>query len=613
MPLNFAPASSKKSAKPTSRMSSAFVGQLRKSMEQSYIDLEPFRRKRNELIDEFVGMHYSDNGSKVEIPVNNIHTGVEIYTLLLAANNPAVTINTDVPELRSLAADWEVVTNNLIEEVGLKYRMRRWVRDAIFSVGILKTGIAVADDSYTLAGEDVPLTEAFVANVSLDDFGFDTRAKEYEKIRYAFDRYQIRMETLERMGVSKELLAQLTPATDRSTFNRGENTAADITLQTPSHGDDELHPVVNVFDVWLPFEKRVITIADDQLDEVLIDREWTGRRHGPYRLLGFSEVPDNVMPLGIAQLWRDMHQLINSLYRKLFRQASRQKINTILPEGNEEEGDMIANSNDGDILYSHDPNQVKQVMQGGIDQGNLAFAIHVDDRLNRQAGNLDALAGLGPQSETVGQDQMIRGTINAKLNKMSEVLTDQACEVAKDLSFIWWTDPVRTYEGLRPLQVPNVQLGVPIGPDLQGLSPSHRADAEKWFLFNFSVEPFSMRYRSPEERLAELDATLDRLGPYQQNLAEQGIVVDFEEYIKLRSKLTSNSDILRMIAFTNSPPESSKMRGEAPPMAPVTKRINERVNRPGGTRQGRDAAMFQSLLGKPPQQASGAAVMRPIG
>jgi hypothetical protein len=127
------------------------------------------------------------------------------------------------------------------------------------------------------------------------------------------------------------------------------------------------------------------------------------------------------------------------------------------------------------------------------------------------------------------------------------------------------------------------------------------------------VEPFSMRYRSPEERLAELDATLDRLGPYQQNLAEQGIVVDFEEYIKLRSKLTSNSDILRMIAFTNSPPESSKMRGEAPPMAPVTKRINERVNRPGGTRQGRDAAMFQSLLGKPPQQASGAAVMRPIG
>lgn len=616
MPRNFAPVPAPKWKRETSdKLSAGYIGMLRKSMEQSFIELEPFRRKRNEVIEFFSGAHYSDNGSKVERPVNNIWTATEIYTLLLAANNPQVKITSDVFELRSLAADWEVVTNKLIEEACLKKKVRRWVRDAIFSIGIMKVGLGITDESYHIDDEYIPVTAAFAENVSLDDWGFDTQATEYGQIRYAFDRYQIKLETLERLRVPGRILANIKPARpDDSTFNRGEETAADITQQGRMPLDDGLEPVANVFDVWLPSQAKIITILDDALDEPLREVEWTGRRHGMYRLLGFSEVPDNVMPLGMAQQIRDLDEGVNDLYRKLFRQARRQKIVTLVQRGEEDDGDAVASSSDGEISYVDDPKNVQQVAYGGIDQGNLAFTMHLDDRLSRQAGNLDAMAGLGPQAETATQDQMIHGTVNAKLNKMSEILTDATCELVMDLHFLWWTDPERIYEGVRPLQVPNMNIGVPIGPDLQGLTPEHRADVERWFRFNTKVEPFSMRYVSPEERLQQLDDTLDRLGPYLPLAMEQGVMIDFEEYITLRAELLGNNYIKRLIAFASQAPQGqTNMRGEAPPMAPVTKRINERVNRPGGTRQGRDAAMFQSLLGKPPQGASGAALMRPPG
>ena len=51
-----------------------------------------------------------------------------------------------------------------------------------------------------------------------------------------------------------------------------------------------------------------------------------------------------------------------------------------------------------------------------------------------------------------------------------------------------------------------------------------------------------------------------------------------------------------------------EITGDKPPM---TKRTYERVNRPAGTRQGKDRAMAQAMLGKPPQPDEMAAITRP--
>lgn len=49
--------------------------------------------------------------------------------------------------------------------------------------------------------------------------------------------------------------------------------------------------------------------------------DWEGPESGPFCILGFSEVPDQTMPLAPAATWYDLHNMINVLYRKMRRQA----------------------------------------------------------------------------------------------------------------------------------------------------------------------------------------------------------------------------------------------------------------------------------------------------
>lgn len=598
------------------RFSEDFIEALRRSMERSFDDLEPFREQMRELVREYAGHRYGNNGASQEILVNNINTQVETFTYLLAANNPRVAVSTKVAELRSLAADWEVVSNNNIELLNLGAKIRRWLKDAMFSIGIIKTGIAITDKDYLIDDEAIPETEVFAQNVSLDNWVFDTLGRQYEGVRYAADYYTVRIDVLERMGVPWDVLTRLHPTHGRTTpFSKDGDTLAEITLDSYDSGETDLYPRVGVWDVWLPHEGVILTIPDGPINEVLRVAHWKGRRNGPYRLLGFSEVPENVMPAGVAQFILDLHLLLNEGYRKLARQARRQKTNPVLPKGNESDGQNWANANDGETLYASDPKSLNTVISPGPDQGNLAFAIHLDDRLSRQAGNLDALAGLGPQADTLGQERMIQGTLSGKLNKMSQVLLEATTELIQDLDLLWWTDPTRVYEGMRPMQIPGgLNLGVPIGPELAGVGPQHREKAETWFQLNFKVVPYSMRYRSPEEKIGEIEMTLDRMAPFLPLMQEQGLAIDFERLIALEAQMRHLPELLEIITFQHPTRDARTMMQGDPPVQiePQTKRTYEHINRPGGTRQGRDEAMFHALLGKPPQPAQGAALVRPV-
>lgn len=590
-----------------------YVDRLREHAEQSFIDLEPFRRFRKEACEQFAGPYYSDDGAQEELPVNMIQQVVELRTMLLSANNPQVAISTDVNDLRQIAGDWEAVTNNLIVEMRLFRKLKAWVRDAQLGIGILKSGIEVISDDE----DEGPETEVFLENISIDNFVFDSRANSYEKVRYAGDFYQIEVSKLRAMGLDDEQVGALSPASwNDGPFGRREDRTEDIggdRYQRPS--EDDLEPVVNVWDFWLPDKGLICTIPDQQVDFPLLVRPWPGLRVGCYSILGFIDMPDNVLPIPMVGALRDLHRLINELWRKLSRQARRQKTNTVFPVGGESDSDSLALADDGENVFVSDPKNITQVSQGGVDQGNLAFAIHADDRLNRVSGNFDAMAGLGPQSDTVGQDQMIHGQLNAVLEKMGESLTEGTTEVIRGLSFLWWTDPTRIYEGMRKVQVPGLDLSVPIGPTMNGLAPEDREEAEKWFRFNFTVEPHSQRYMSPEMKLNKLYETLDRLGPHMPYMMEQGLVLDYERLLRQIAKWTPLPELMDLYSFMMQSPAtgSERMAGEPPAMAPVTKRTYERVSRPGSTRQGRDSAMFSSLMGSPQQPAAGAAVMRPNG
>ena len=114
---------------------------LREAIDYSRRKLMPFRQQRYEAIRQYVGFHYSDDGTSDRIPVNLLELAVNIYTQQMAARAPKALVQTRFAELKPMAANFELALNHLIKEIRLGQTIRLAVIDALFSLGIIKSGL----------------------------------------------------------------------------------------------------------------------------------------------------------------------------------------------------------------------------------------------------------------------------------------------------------------------------------------------------------------------------------------------------------------------------------------------------------------------------------------
>ena len=116
-------------------------------------------------------------------------------------------------------------------------------------------------------------------------------------------------------------------------------------------------------------------------------------------------------------------------------------------------------------------------------------------------------------------------------------------------------------------------------------------------------------------RVQTILGILDRPAPYQQQLAEQGAFIDMKYLTDILGKYSGVPEIGEVVKFSDRPEAGPHLPPKGDPRpdyvstkSPVTHRVYERVNRPGATTQGRDAAMMQTLLGGRAQPAEMAAL-----
>jgi hypothetical protein len=87
----------------------------------------------------------------------------------------------------------------------------------------------------------------------------------------------------------------------------------------------------------------------------------------------------------------------------------------------------------------------------------------------------------------------------------------------------------------------------------------------------------------------------------------QGVTPDIRKLLQIAAKYTNSPELADILTLAGEPATG----GDDQRQSPVTRRVNERVNRPGSTRQGRDDAMSRLLLGSGSQPAANAALVRP--
>jgi hypothetical protein len=569
----------------------------------SFGQLKVFRENRKAAVKQYVGTHYSDNGAAYKVPIPMIELAVNVYLQLLVASCPRVAINTGVMQLREIVERFKLALNHLItDEIDLEDTLESAVIGAIFCMGVVKVGINHTQVEYLGAMHDAG--QPFADYVNLDNFLFDMTTDNRKQCQFMADKYPIAVEDAKKMfseEVHKHFSGSSQAFADTDTVHG---------ITDNSGLRKEYNETMLVWDCYLPRENMIHFFMDsgdptNPFGEEIGSQEWYGVETGPYHILGFNKVEGNSMPLAPVALFMDLDALINKLYRKLGRQAERQKTNTFV--NSPKDGNRLKTANDGDILPVDNADKINDHKTGGIDPTNLAFMIQSKDLLDYIAGNLSSLGGLSPQSDTLGQDNLLSAGASQRIKRMNKKVYKFVQGICKALAFYLWNDPY--------INIPVVKR-IPGLDDIQVRTSFGRNDVrnENDFMeYNITIEPYSLQHQGPEAKLQTLRTIFgEMIAPMLPTMAQLGIGFDFEKFLRTISELANLPELDNMLVYAD-PKHAPQAVGEAPQKAQNTTRNYVRTNRPGATQPGKDQIMMQTLLGGRPQNSEMASLGRATG
>jgi len=559
---------------------------LTKSIDWSIKKVEKPRQERVDAIRQLVGIHYSDDGSERTVPVNMLKLAIQIYVRSLAARSPRALVTTKNPSLKSTAASLQLAVNEIPKEIQLTETLRRVVTEALFLLGVLKTGLHQVG---TLLGHEYG--EPFVDVVTPDDYFVDMSAQQRDQIQYEGNDYWLTQRELKKTGwLSKEELGRLEDGNgavggieESLVGNNGQERADAIGsgggTSVPFRRRHRLR------DVWLPQDGLLVTYAVETKKK-LNELEWDGPKGGPYLSLGFSEVPGNLLPLAPVAVWRDLHDLSNAIFRKLGRQADDQK--SVLGFGTTDEEGVtnFKNAKDGEgIRYTG--GKAETLTAGGVDPRTLTFYMQCRDLFSYFAGNLDALGGLAPQTETLGQDKLLTEAAGAQLRDMQGQTIEMCRELFRRLAWYEWNDPVkeRTLEKAIP-GIPEMSIPVAWNRD------SKQGDFDE---FQLDIDVYSALDDSPSLKLQRLGYIMQSyVLPLMPEIQRQGGSLDVQRLLTTVATLADFDELKDIVTFATL--DDSQQPGQQAPGKPAeTKRTYEHTSKPRPQSSAGEDALAQLL------------------
>ena len=566
-------------------------GRLLKAIRSSRDAMEPFRRVRKELIKDYVGSYYAEGGAENKTLVNLINQTARIYTVVLAANNPQVLVSTPRTDTIAFARRFEVNLNKLISDMTLDKTFRSIVLDAFFCLGC---GVVMMRDTDTRfhglleSEEDIWLDpgEPWLNRVSLDDLILDMPAKELTKMRYCGHRYRADYEkVMDEPGYSQKVKDKLKPTGREHHDSTGS--ARDIASEWGSAQDDDLKDMVWLMDVWIAENNSIATMACDQDLEPLIEREWTGSQAGPYKFLSLGDTPDNVIPTSPAINLKGMHDLQNRLHRRMEEDSDAHRVVQVYPPGMEDDANRLRTAERNGWYRGKSPEQIKQFETGGVDQRDMALATYLQTEYDRFAGNLQAMGGLGAQSATVGQEEMIHGQLSKNVADMRMAVVNFASDCILDLGRLMWED--QTLELKTSMPVGNSGINV-----ISDWTPDFRMG--EFDDYEFRVEPYSMVFKTPQQHVQEYFQVLREIAPLWPMFQAPGATLNVQVLIEELARLLNKPEIKMLITF-DTPAEMLGGDQNTVRQSPHTVRENVRRNVPtGGTAENRANSLVRDLM-----------------
>lgn len=547
------------------------IVKLHDAVRLSHRELLPFRNKRELFIREFVSPMHGDNVPPNPNRNNNIRKYVDIVTRLLAPGEPRVVIDTFTAELRSSANSLQQAVNRKIIDIDLGKVLEGGVMESLYTMGIVKVGLNHSG-TVEIGGLRHNVSEPFAEVVEFDDFTWDLEAKRYESCQFVADRVNIPLKDVKTSGLFS---AKAIKEIEDSGSLHSERNAEDLPTSKMVSGAYKKEPFresIDIWNVWMPFENRSLVILDDDEPKLLRDEEYYGPEHGPYSLLGMSDVPGNVMPAAPIPNLYLLHKQGNSIYAKTARQTDRSKTIGVVRDKGTEDGIKIQNARDGQIIGVQDPESLKEATFGGANPGLVAMQKVVDDTFNKNAGNIEQVGGLSQQGDTLGQEKLLSENASVQFQGMANRVDKFAKNIVKSLSWFVYDDPTSVIPIKK--EVPGVK-GVTI---FSKFGPEERT--ADFIDYEVQIQPYSLNDSTPQQLVNAVTQLVTQIFvPMQPELERQGLSIDLAEYATFIGDMSNLPVLSRILVSEDETILTNRDKGtssERATQAPVTERHNFR-------------------------------------
>lgn len=455
------------------------------------------RKARAKFISQYTGRFYArskpgDSEERKASPINLIYQAVTTMVPNLAFRDPKFKVRSQTLAYRGYADMLELATNHLSNVIGLRKELRMTIVDALFFAGFMKTGIATTGQFITMDDQNVEIGEPFAERVDPDDMILDPLAKQWDEQNIIGNRFRVlRQDLLDSDLYDPDLVLAMGSSSDSKSQFLIKNISGDKEQDLK-----EVMDYVDLVEIYIPRDQRVVTmpwVKGQVSDQFLRDVDWAGPKNGPFHMLGFNFVPDNLLPIPPVSLWYDLHIMGNRIARKIARQADRMK-RVLAYEGqaiNDAEG--IADADDGETVRVQSLGSVKEINFGGTTDEAYEFMKWTKGEFSDITNNMEMLSGQEAGAPTATQSEMLQNNSSVRLSDIQNMVYDFTQEVGQDLAFFLHTDPLIELPLIKRVQGQDTQ--VTYTPDMR---------EGEFMSYLLSVEPQSMARPDPNMKVQHL-------------------------------------------------------------------------------------------------------------
>jgi len=517
-----------------------------------------------EIERRIAGPRYSENSTHKTRYINLAGMYRNIVGRNLFSKDPRVLLTTFDRNQEEAVKTMQEWLNQELPRTEFGPTFRRIVHDALTSIGIAKVGIATPADAAMYSWR-LEAGDPYFCRVDLDDFVFDTTARDFAEVGYIGYRFRAVKEAVESSKMfDKKGRQELMATKDRPYNEDGDERIRNIgrnSYEIPG----EFEEMVDLWYMYCPRMKREMILSDNQIagpsgtkhgvrTVPLFEREYIGHEKGPIRVLAYDWIPGNPFPKGPIQDIMDLDDAFNQSYRKLTRQAARLKEITVVRKGNQSDMAAIKESSDGDIVPVDNPEATKVIVQGGPNQALFLFMQKLMKDFSWAAGNLDVLGGLASQAETFGQEQLLANQSSGQVASMQDTTGNFAADIVESLGWLYWHHPQKVMQTKKALDtLPGIWVNQELHPWTNEDPNAMKRDGE---MPQIKIDLYSLKHTTPERKASQITQVVTQvLAPMMTAAQQQGKAFNFSEFLETISTYWDLPELKKIMMTAEPPPE----------------------------------------------------------